>query len=170
MIAYVKHLKIIGFLSLFLFTGQVTAQGLNCQDHVCPFHIGAEWAWIPASEPPKFSYPPTGGKSFYQVGSSGLMVSSISFQSSVKTSNHEVLFVLLMSPGDGYEGGRAILLNHNHGLKPSSITKNLSLTEPMLVPANWYIWVWPASVHHPEFQQVHPAPMEVQVTLFGRIP
>lgn len=96
----------------------------------------------------------------------GARISGITWQSSVKTHHHEVLFSLVMTPkGDSILEPETVTIMQTHhvGDNPTMIVKEPEFKTPLIVPKGWKVWVyaigWSPREHHS-------AGIEVQTTLW----
>lgn len=137
--------------------------------YTLPRPIGVQWAWASDGSivfsPSAFS--PNMGGMQRTLGPEGgdRLVRSISWQSSVKSGNHEVLFHLVASP-HGFllgEDGEILLLSVHHiGDGPTMVTRDVTLSgHGILIPQGYVIWVYGEGAGWP-----HPAPVEVQTMLY----
>lgn len=95
------------------------------------------------------------------------LVTSISWQSSVKVPNHEVLLHLVASPTGSYLGEEGEIplisgIHHIGGHDPTMVVREPNFGEKGIrIPAGYVIWVYGEGGG-----PAHPAPVEVQAMIY----
>ena len=130
---------------------------------IIPLQLGVQWAW--ASQgivfSPNADAPNMGGNSFIMQGGDRHVV-AIAWQSSLKVAG-EILLHFMASPTGTVEGAFTLLSTHHIGNGPTMVIRDVHfpVDAPIVIPGEWKVWVYGEGGG-----LAHPAPVEIQTTLY----
>lgn len=157
-----------------LLLGSLSFAALGRAGEMVSSSVGAQWAWgkgtivIAGS-----AYAPNMGGAGTLYCPYGNSIFGFVWESSIKTNAHEVLFHWVASPQGsklGESGEKKLLSMHHVSINRTTshvATVSFPYDRPLIAPTGWRIWVYADGGPGDATSANHPAPVEVQATLYG---